>query len=64
MLASDGTSKLFILELKGNKNQDLLNKNNWKLFQSFNVLRKMPDGTLVELSSINELEIIPIIQNS
>lgn len=61
MLASDGSSKLFIIELKGSKNSDLLNKDNWKLFQSLNVLRKMSDGTYVRLESINELEIIPII---
>ena len=49
MLASDGTSKLFIIELKGNKNLDLLNKDNWKLFQSFNVVRKISEGNYVEL---------------
>lgn len=61
MLASDGSSKLFIIELKGKNTLDLLNKDNWQLLQSLNVMRKMPDGTYVELKSINELEIIPII---
>lgn len=64
MLASDGSNKLFIIELKGNKNEDLLNKDNWKLFQSINVVQKMSDGTYLELQSINELEIIPIDQRS
>ena len=63
MLASDGSSKLFIIELIGTKNKDLLNQDNWKLFQTLNVVRKMPDGSSVSLESINELEIIPIIQN-